>query len=362
MNFWLNCVIFAGIAIIGVFFYAIQFVAWVGWSAILSRVLLAFGYWLIPAAILMLIGYFAFSHDIFHWTHEGITDKDSPHYDAIIAGKSSYLNPVFFIVRMVLYFALWFMFWVFMKNQADKEDLDGGERPFRKTIQIAAGFLVVFAVTSSTSAWDWVLSIDTHWFSTMFGWYVFASWFVTGLCVITLVVINLKKYGYLPQVNANHLHNLGLFMFAFSVFWTYIWFSQFILIWYANIPEESVKYVEMLMMNDGEYLPMFILNIVINFLFPFLFLMTRDAKRQTVLLQVAAYALIGGHWIDFYLMMMPPTLHENGGLDLGTLFVELGMTLVFAGLFVYTLMFGLSQRPVLAKNHPLLEESLHHTY
>lgn len=359
-DMWHNNVLFTGIAIIGVFFFAIQFVGWAGWSTLLIRVFLAFGYFLIPAGILMLIGFFVGYHDLFHWTHEGIADPESANYDAIIAGKVGFLNIPFYLFRMIGYFLIWGMMWWFLKRESDKEDLNGGTLYYHRMVRFSAAFLVIFAVTSSTSAWDWVMSIDTHWYSTMFGWYVFASWFVTGLCVITLIVVNLKKAGYLTKVNANHLHNLGLFMFAFSIFWSYIWLSQFLLIWYANIPEESIYFIERFYENFGSYTPVVVLTLLLNFLFPFLFLMTRDAKRQATILQVAAWGIILGHWLDFYMMIMPGTLHENGGLDLGTIFVELGMTMIYASVFIYAVWYGLSKRPLIAKNHPMLDESIHH--
>jgi hypothetical protein len=213
---------------------------------------------------------------------------------------------------------------------------------------------VFFAVSSSVSAWDWVMSIDTHWFSTMFGWYVFASWFVAGLAAITLVVVFLKDNGYLPMVNENHIHDLGKFVFAFSVFWTYIWFSQFLLIYYANIPEESVYFVERL--QSDVYSPFIIVNLVLNFFLPFLVLMTRDAKRHTIFLKVVCFLIILGHWFDFFLMVQPGTLGHNGGFGL----MEIGMLLVYGSVVAYVVLNNLAKQNLVPKNHPMLEESYHH--
>jgi len=180
------------------------------------------GMYLPIGGVLMLLFFIFGGHDIFHWTHEGIMDPSSEHYDSIIAGKEGYLNNTFFIARMVIYFVLWFGFYLLFRKFSHNEDIEGGTKWHYKSFKFAAGFLVIFAVTSSTAPWDWVLSIDTHWFSTMFGWYVFASWFISGLAFITLSTILLKEAGYLKEVNSSHLHDLGKFVFVFSIFLTYI--------------------------------------------------------------------------------------------------------------------------------------------
>lgn len=353
-NLWINNVFFTGLSIIGVFFVAIQYVSQAGWSAGLKRVPEAFGYWLPIAGVLMLVVFFLGGHDLFHWTHDYLYDKNDPRYDAIIAGKQTYLNTAFFVGRMVAYFALWYWFFLLIRKASLAEDLNGGDSYWRKMVKYSAIFCIIFGVTSSTSAWDWVMSIDTHWFSTMFGWYVFASWWVSGLAVITLTILLLKDAGYLKHVNSNHLHDLGKFIFAFSIFWTYIWFSQFLLIYYANIPEETVYFWERL--NSDYYGKIFFVNLILNFFFPFLVLMTRDAKRQVIFLKIVTITIIGGHWLDFYLMITPGTLGEHGGFH----FFEIGWFLVYGAAFIYVVASALAKAPLTAKNHPMLEESMHH--
>lgn len=353
-NLWINNVYFTGLAIIGVFFVAIQYVSQAGWSAGMKRVPEAFGYWLPIAGVLMLVVFFLGGHDLFHWTHDYLYDKNDPRYDSIIAGKKAYLNTGFYVARTVAYFVLWYWFFTLIRKASLQEDINGGESYWRKMVKFSAIFCVVFGVTSSTSAWDWVMSIDTHWFSTMFGWYVFASWWVSGLAVITLAVLLLKDAGYLKNVNANHLHDLGKFIFAFSIFWTYIWFSQFLLIYYANIPEETVYFWERL--NSDYYGKIFFVNLILNFFFPFLVLMTRDAKRQVIFLKIVTITIIGGHWLDFYLMITPGTLGENGGFH----FFEIGWFLVYGAAFTYVVASALAKAPLVAKNHPMLEESMQH--
>ncbi|MFO7826452.1 MAG: quinol:cytochrome C oxidoreductase [Cyclobacterium sp.] len=361
-NLWINNVYFTGIAIIGVFFFAIQYAAQAGWSTALLRIMISFGNWLPIAAVLMLATFFVANHDLFHWTHSYIFDKADPAYDRIIDGKGNFFYwpmekgsfPIFYIVRMVLFFGFWIFFFNKLKSLSFEEDLNGGTSYWYTLRKWSAIFLVFFAVSSSVSAWDWVLSIDTHWFSTLFGWYVFASWFVAGLSAITLVTIFLKDQGYLEMVNQNHIHDLGKFVFAFSIFWTYIWFSQFLLIYYANIPEESVYFIERL--SSDVYGPYIFVNIVLNFVLPFLVLMTRDAKRHNIFLKLVCTLIIFGHWVDFFLMVQPGTLGHNGGVGL----MELGMLLVYGAAFAFVALSNLAKQNLVPKNHPMLEESYHH--
>ncbi|OKL39464.1 quinol:cytochrome C oxidoreductase [Pontibacter flavimaris] len=356
VNLWLNNVYFTGIALIGTFFVAVQYVSYAGWSVLVNRVALALSYFLPIGGVVMLLVFLFGGHDIFHWTHDYLYDLNDERYDPIIAGKSPYLNTAFFLIRMVLYFALWIWFSMWLRKESMNEDLNGSTNYYHKSIRISAVFLVIFGITSSTAAWDWVLSIDTHWFSTMFGWYVFASWWVSGLAAITLTVIILKQNGYLKMVNANHLHDLGKFVFAFSIFWTYIWFSQFLLYWYANMPEEAIYFIERLGGNGGHYKWIFFFNLIINFVLPFLVLMTRDSKRQMIMLKIVMIAILIGHWFDFYLMMMPGTLRTDAGIG----FIEIGTALIFLGVFLLAFTKGLSKASLVPVNHPFLEESVHH--
>ncbi|WP_448517975.1 quinol:cytochrome C oxidoreductase [Rhodoflexus sp.] len=354
VTFWHNSVFFIGLAIVGIFFTAIQYAAHAGWSAILKRVPEAFGSFL-PYAAVLLVATFAWGyHEIFHWTDKSLMDPNSPNFDYIIAGKGAYLNMPFFISRMLIFILGWYIFYHFLRKNSLAEDIEGGTHRFWKMKVISTLFIIFFAITTSMAAWDWVMSIDTHWFSTMFGWYTFASWFVAGLAAITLAVLYLKDAGYLKAVNESHLHDLGKFVFAFSVFWTYIWFSQFLLIYYANIPEETIYFVERL--RSEQYAKFIFINLFLNFFFPFLALMTRDAKRKAVILKIVCYAVIIGHWLDFYLMVTPGTLKENGGL--GPL--EIGLALIYCSMFAYVIAQALTKAPLVAKNHPMLQESLHH--
>ena len=359
-NLWINNVFFAGIAIIGVFFFAIQYAAQAGWSAGLKRIPFAYGSWLPIAFVLMLLVFMIGGHDLFHWTHADLYATEGG--DEIVKNKAPYFFwpleggtfPLFWIGRLVIFFTVWYLLFRQLRSLAFSEDLEGGTTKWYQMRKISAIFLVFFAVSSSIAAWDWIMSIDVHWFSTMFGWYAFASWWVAGLALTLFIVVMLKDKGYLSVVNVNHIHDLGKFVFAFTIFWTYVWFSQFLLIYYAHIPEETIYFLER--WKDDHYAPVFYINLILNFFFPFLVLMTRDAKRHSRILKVVCPALVFGHWLDFYLMVSPGTVGDNGGFG----FLEIGLILVYASAFLYVTFNALAKAPLFAMNHPMLKESLHH--
>jgi len=343
---------FMALALCGTFFVALQYVAQAGWAISIIRVPEAMMGFLKYGAIGMIL-IFIFGHnDLYFWTHAQYYDPKSPEYDHILAGKSGFLNIPFYIIRMVLYFIIWIGFSMLLRNESLRSDREGELDPFRKSVKFGAIFIVLFAVTSSTSAWDFLMSIDSHWFSTLFGWYVFMGLFVSGLAVMCMFILYLKLKGYMEHVNDSHLHDVGKFMFAFSIFWTYLWFSQFMLIWYANLPEEVV-YIQTRWLY---YRTLWIGNFLINFIAPFLVLMTRDAKRQMRVLWVGGVIIFLGHWIDVFVMVMPGTVGKEWHLG----FIEFGTMIGYLGLFIWSTLSELSKAALVPKNHPMLQESLHH--
>ncbi|NBO50018.1 MAG: quinol:cytochrome C oxidoreductase [Chitinophagia bacterium] len=352
-NLLIDSFFFFGIGLGSLFFLALQYATETGWYATVKRVIEAVAGYLPVGIILMTVTLLyitlADGAHLYLWM-----DAKKVAEDELMQGKSVYLNKGFFWVRTVVYFATYYIFWKGFRKRSLLEDAEGGTVIHFTNYKKGALFLVFFAVFSSTSAWDWIMSIDVHWFSTLFGWYVFASWFVSGLSALTLLVLFLKGRGYLEMVNENHVHDLGKFVFGFSVFWTYLFFSQFLLIYYANIPEESVYFVERL--SSDVYGPFIFVNLGLNFFLPFLVLMTRDAKRHGVFLKLVCSLLLVGHWIDFTLMVQPGTLGHNGGIGL----VEVGMFLVYGSAVALVVLGGLAKSNLIAKNHPMLEESYHH--
>lgn len=354
-----NSFFFLGISLIGLFFVAIHEIGFGGWMISMKRIGEAMSTYIPIGGIIVLIAVIFGSHDIYHWTHKELYDVTSDKYDALIAGKKAFLNMPFFTARSIIYVLLWSLIAFWFRRNSLNQDKNFNIAGYKKSKVISAIFLVVFAVTSSTAAWDWLMSIDPHWYSTLYGWYVFASIFVSGLCVIALITITLKSYGYLEMVNDEHLHDLGKMIFGFSVFWAYLWFSQFMLIWYANISEETLYYNDRF---NGGYKAIFLLVFIVNFIFPFLTLITRGAKRTFGWMSVACVVLIIGHWLDFYVLTMPGALKYTGGVEASgmSIFIELALATFFVGLFGFVTYRSLSKAPLLQTNHPFVQESIYH--
>jgi len=329
-------------------FYAIQIASQAGWSPVLFRVMEGITVYLFPGALIVLaiavasgtIGHY----NIFIWM-----DPEVVAHDKIIQGKSSFLNLPWFIIRGLIFIAGWSAYRHFSRKFSIAQDTAEDKSNFKKSFRIAAGFLVFFIYTESMMSWDWIMSVDPHWFSTLFGWYVFASMFVSGITVIALITIYLKSRNYLEFVNENHLHDVAKFMFAFSIFWTYLWFSQFMLIWYSNIPEEVTYFVT----RFQDYKLPFLGMVVMNFVFPILMLMNADYKRIPWFVVMAGLVILFGHYIDIFNMIMPATVGDRWFIGIP----EISSVLLFAGLFIFMVFTALTKAPLLVKGYPFRKES-----
>lgn len=338
-------------------FYAIQQAAQAGWSPVLFRVMHGLSAYLLPGSIILLLLLIASSlhwNHLFVWMDSTLLDPTSEKYDYLIDGKKSYLNVPFFLFRAVLFMFLWNLFRVKLLKFDLAQDESNDDSNYKKGFKWSAAFLVVFIVTESIMSWDWIMSVDPHWFSTLFGWYVFASFFVSGITVLALVTLYLKSKGYLEHVNTSHIHDLAKFMFGISIFWTYLWFSQFMLIWYSNIPEEVTYYVTRI---EHYKLPFFGM-LVMNFLFPLLILINTDFKRVTWIVTMAGVVILAGHYLDFYNMIMPGTVGDQWFIGLP----EIASLAFFAGLFIFVSFTALTKAPLLPKRNPFIEESKHFHY
>lgn len=352
-NLLLNGFFFLAIALAATFFIAVNYVGEAGWHSGLKRIPEAMSTYLpfggIVILALVVTGMLGV-HDIWHWMDHHFQETDSVYLNS---GKKVYLTNTFFLVRTIVYLAGWIFLAIQFRKISLKEDSLKGMSMHKKGIVFGAAFLVFFAVTSSMSAWDWLMSIDVHWYSTLFGWYIFAGLFVSGLVMMLLILLHLKNQGLMQWVNENHIHDLAKLMFAFSIFWTYLWFSQYMLIWYSNIPEEINYFLERF---NTDYRLIVISMLIINFLFPLLILMHRNAKRSPMLLSIVGAILLVGHYLDLFQVIMPGAVKDKWNIG----FTEVGMVLGFLGLFLFVTLSALSKRKLLAENHPFLNESRQH--
>ena len=359
-----NSVYFLLICNASMFFICATTLAWGGWQIAFRRIPEAISaavpvIGVIAFVILMAIvfGGHHMTH-IYHWT-----DTEAVANDPILKGKSGFLNVKFFTIWTILTIGFWSILGYKMRKRSRELDnnpvgsQEEGRRYIWKDTVWAAIFLVWFALTvMSVTPWFWLMSIDAHWYSTMYSWYSFASTFVAGMSLISLYIIYLKNKGYLEYVNDEHLHDVGKFMFAFSVFWTYLWFSQYMLIWYANIPEETVYFKSRT--KDGAYSGIFWLTLIINFLAPLLLLMKRGAKRNYTMMAFMSVLIIFGHWLDFYQMIFASVLKEHVELGL----YDIGVAAGFVGTIMLVTGNVLSKNALVPKNHPFVKESIiHHT-
>jgi len=333
-------------------FYAIQRAAQAGWSPLLFRVMEGITAYIVPGGIiifLILVLSALHINHLFVWMDPEVVANDK-----LLQGKSGFLNPTFFLIRAAIFLGGWIFYREYSRKLSVAQDNSNDNSNFKKNFRASAAFLVFYLITESMMSWDWIMSVDPHWFSTLFGWYVFASMFVSGITVIAMITIYLKSKGHLEDVNNSHIHDLAKFMFGISVFWTYLWFSQFMLIWYADIPEEVTYYVTRI----ADYRLPFFGMIVMNFLFPLLILMNSDFKRMNWFVIMAGVVILSGHYLDIFNMIMPATVGNQWFIGIS----EISSILFFAGLFIFWVFRALSKQPLQPTRNPFIGESKHFHY
>jgi hypothetical protein len=387
-----NTVFFTLIALMAIFFICISVTAYAGWNVVFRRVWDAMSQFLIIGLVFMTIialGVYFGWHHLYHWADEKVVATDE-----ILKGKSGFLNKNFYTIGGLGILATWLFFARKMRALTISEDDHGNENwtHYNSMKKYAAAFLPIAGFSSAAVIWLWVMSLDAHWYSTMFAWYTAASCFVSMIALTILFLIYLKSKGYYQNVTAEHFHDLGKFMFAFSIFWTYLWFSQYMLIWYGNIGEETVYFQTRI----RDYPVLFYGNLVMNFVLPFLILMRNDTKRKYGSLIVVAIIVVLGHWMDLFQMIKPGVLEtaahemvshvsevaaqatteghqtaaavvEHGGHESSFKvgnnipgLPELGLLIGFLALFFGSALHFLSKASLTPKRDPFLQESLHH--
>lgn len=357
-----NSVYFLLVVNAAMFFMTATTLAWSGWQIAFTRVTEAVSavvpiLGLISGLILLSI-VFGDNHTIFHWT-----DAAHVEHDPILNHKKGFLSKNFFTIATIITIVGWsFLGWKMrqLSRKTDSFDSNTSLETKKKFVWdntvMAGAYAALFGLTVlSITPWLWLMSIDAHWYSTMYSWYTFASTFVAGISLIAVFVVYLKSKGYLSVVNTEHLHDLGKFMFAFSIFWTYLWFDQFMLIWYANIPEETVYFQSRV---SGIYSLVFWGMAIINFVAPILILMSKDSKRNYTIIAFMAILILFGHWLNFFQMVFPAIAPDK----VPNILYDMGVGLGFVGLIMLVVGKYLSKYPLISKGHPFAKETvIHHT-
>ena len=383
-RFWTNVLhntmFFTGIAFTAVFALAATCLAYSAWNVVFKRIWEAYSLFLIVGLGLMLVivaGVWGHFHHLYHWADAADVAKDQ-----ILTNKSSFLNPMWYTVGTIVVLGVWYFFAQRLRQLSVSTDNESGFNPetYRKQKVVSAIFLPIAGFSSAAMIWQWLMSLDAHWYSTMYAWYTTASWFVTMIAMTVLMILYLQSRGMMSMVTKEHLHDLGKFLFAFSIFWTYLWFSQFMLIWYSNNGEETTYFNTRMV----HYPVLYWGNLILNFLLPFLILIRNDTKWKVGTLVMTCILIIFGHWIDFFQMIKPGALHtaheamakmgshgaevaHHGeavshfqmGFTIPGL-LEIGTLLGFAGLFLFFAMGRMAKAALVPKNDPFYEESLHH--
>ncbi len=341
-NLWMNALMFLFLGLGALFFWTVNALGESTWQINIQRILESMAL-TIPFSLILFIAAFPGLTHIFEWTH-------TEHLDYVLQKKVAYLNIPFWMIRLVVYFIFWSFFAIYLRKISIKNDFEPQDNYLKRIRSTSGWFMVFFAISSSMAAWDWLMSIDAHWFSTLYGWYIFSGLFVAALAVIIIIAVAFRHFNILPNINKEHLHDLGKYLFGFSIFWAYLWVSQFLLIWYSNIPEETIYYVE----RVQHFETLFYINVAVNFLIPFLALMTRNSKRQPLFLAVIAVIVLMGHYLDLYLAIMPGAV----GHELATIgFLEIGLPFFYLAAFLAIVFVMFEKAKPVPENHPYAIES-----
>jgi len=339
--------LFLALALAGQVFLAIHYAASAGWWTAFRRVPEALMS-LVPLAALPMLAIWLGRHTLYSWTRPGALESDP-----VLKAKSAYLNEPLFLLRMIVFLALWSLFSVLLRRASLAQDAaQPGLAQHRRMVRLSAVFLVLFAITFSLASFDWLMSLQPRWTSTMFAIYMFAGLFQAGIAAIALAVARLSRSGLAGSVTPKHLHDLGKLLFAFSIFWAYIWVCQYLLIWYGNLTEEIPYFA---VRTRGAWLPLFALAPVLRWLVPFTVLLPQWTKRSPRFLAGTAGVVLLGSWLDIYMNVAPAVLP---GPRLGA--PELLITAGFAALLWLTATRALASAPLLPRNDPFLGESLRH--
>lgn len=330
----------------GLFFTMLHHLTNATWSIVLRRIAENI-MMVLPWMALFVIPVFFGMNDLYKWSLPEVMETDY-----LIQKKAAYLNVPFFIARTVFYFAVWIILSFSLYRVSVKQDSGHSDAILKRMRVISAPGMILFAITISFAGIDWMMTMDAHWYSTIYGVYVFAGCLLSFLGLITLIGKMMEKRDILTgTITGEHFHDLGRLMFAFTIFWAYIAFSQYFLIWYANIPEETLWYLHRW---EGSWKVISMLILFGHFIIPFLLLMTRAAKRNSTFMKIIAAWFIFIHWVDIYWLIGPNLHHHSAHFS----WMDLTTVVGIGGILVWLFMARLSSQPLVPVGDPRLQASI----
>lgn len=345
-NLLLASIMLLSIGLAGVVFVCLAYVSGASWSVALRRVPEAMTA-LLPVGGLGLLAVLFLHPSLYPWADPAVANEMPPF-------RHWWLQLNFVRGRAVFFLAIWTALGILIQRTSRAQDEDPSLRHTTRNIVHSALFIVIFGLTYWVATYDWIMSLQPDWASTLFGFYNFAGLFVSGLAVLVIVLVWLRRRAPLDRIiSAQHLHDCGKLMFAFSTFWMYLWFSQYMLIWYANIPEEATYYAQR---QQGSWASLLLLNVALNWVLPFFALLPRRNKQTAGVLVKVAIAILAGRWLDLYLMIAPPLSGPRPQFGI----IELGVLAGAVGLFVVVFFTRFRSAPAVPLNDPYLAESLHY--
>lgn len=341
-------VFWASIAIGGLFLTLLHYLSGAVWSVVLRRIFETFMA-LLPLFVIFFIPIIFGMYDLYHWTH-----ADAVEQDALLQEKAPYLNTTFFVIRAFVFLGVWIVFSQLLYRWSLRNDQTGDASFLKKAKRLSPLGIILFAITLSFAAFDWLMSLDPHWYSTIFGIYYFSGSTLAALSLLTLFVLYFDKTGPLNSfLSIEHYHDLGKLLFTFTVFWAYIAFSQYFLIWYANIPEETIWYLHRW---EGSWKYVSLLLVFGHFIVPFFVLMVRATKRNLGILLAMSVWLLVMHVVDMYWLVMPNLHHEGAHFS----WIDIAPFLGIGGIFIGLLYRQLAKHSLVAVQDPKLSESINH--
>jgi hypothetical protein len=345
-NYLLAYMFILSIGIGALFLVSIEYVVGADWSTPIRRVIELFSA-LIPFLIILVIPLLLSFHELFHWSHTEAVAEDE-----LLQIKAPYLNTTFFVIRVGVVLLIWILFWYFITRNSEKQDETGEQILTKRNIILSAIFIPVFAITVTVTSVDWLMSLEPHWFSTIFGVYFFSGSVIAALAAVTLAVVTLKERGYLhPRIINDHYYSLGALLFTFINFWAYIAFSQYMLIWYADLPEENFWFLNRW---DGGWEYISILLIIVHFVVPYATLLSQPAKMDPKRLKFISLWILIAHVVDLYWLILP-NMNKTG---FSFSWIDLVFPIFTAGFIIVIFNFWAGRKNLVPVGDPKLERGL----